>query len=198
MDASMKKPLITPTAELVKEACREFDDQNDLTENALDQLFKLFPENTVPSQVLLKVAALNQLYSTQILAVSEVAKHICANGSELDLALKSGVTTIVDRIAKVTIKEKVRNNFSFASKYCSWHQPDLFPIWDSRVDWYLRRLQRETKFCSSFGSADHWDYPAFHSVMVCLRTTYNLEAFTFKQIDKFLYKYGELATVSEA
>ena len=41
--------------------------------------------------------------------------------------LKAGNPEIVDRIAKVQLSHKIRNNFSFASKYCHWHNPHGVP-----------------------------------------------------------------------
>ena len=39
------------------------------------------------------------------------------------VGLATGSPEIVDKIARVTlsINGKVRNNYSFATKYCSWH-----------------------------------------------------------------------------
>lgn len=197
MEDTVRKPLVRPSVKAVEDACKCFDSDNRAAEDAVGKLFALFASNTDMSNVLLKVAAVNQFYSTQIFAVVDVAKHICSIGEEIDSALSRGVPEIVDRIAKVTIKEKVRNNFSFASKYCSWHQPEHYPIWDSRVDRYLRRLQGEAPFCSSFGKPDNWDYPAFRGVMECLRGTFGLQGVSFKKIDKFLYTYGESVSVNE-
>lgn len=47
---------------------------------------------------------------------------------------------VVDLIARVTVasSEKQLTFYSFASKYCSWHKPNQYPIWDFRVNRYLR------------------------------------------------------------
>ena len=82
-----------PTPELVECACREFDEENRVTENALRNLFQCFPHNTEASEVLLKVLALNDLYSTRIPLnaalipnVFDVASHIHQRGRQIDLA----------------------------------------------------------------------------------------------------------------
>jgi hypothetical protein len=64
----------------------------------------------------------------------DVALHIHRNAQYVDSALAAGSPEIFDKIARVTIRGKEHNFFSFATKYCSWHYPEVYPIWDSRVD----------------------------------------------------------------
>jgi hypothetical protein len=184
----MEAALTIPTQELVRAACKDFD-ENLIVEQALSELFGRYPSNNDLPHVLLKVAALNSLYSTQIFAVVEVARNIHAQ--DIDPALAAGSPEIVHKIAKITIKGKERNNYSFATKYCNWHRPALYPIWDSHVDMYLWRLQKQSHFAKDFDSnAVLWNYPAFREVMTAFRDFYGLGSFTFKEIDKFLWSYG--------
>jgi hypothetical protein len=181
-----------PTAQLVDEAIKKFDEENAVVEDALKKLFTQYPANTNLSHVLLKVVALNRLYSTQIFAVVDVAQHIHRNGTEIDSSLAIGSPEVVDKIAKVTISKsgKERNNFSFATKYCSWHNPESYPIFDTQVDRYLWSLQKQAHFAEFFIKNEFWDYSEFRKVMIAFRTVYGLESFTFKDIDKFLWLYG--------
>lgn len=182
--------LRRPTANLVESACKEFERDNYVVEKALDYLFKQIPKNVELHHVLLKVVTLNSLYSTQILAVRDVASHIHQHGAEVDAALTAGSSEIVDKIAKVTLAAtgRVRNNYSFATKYCSWHRPDLFPIRDSRVDRYLWRMQKQDNFAGCLRrNSDLWEYATFREVMANFRDFYGLAAFPYKQIDKFLW-----------
>ena len=107
-----EEALPVPTADLVRTACREFDQENQLVEEALGELFRQYPSNNNLPHVLLKVVALNGLYAAQILAVEEVARHIHRQAPEIDAALHAGSLVIVDKIAKVAIKGKLRNNYS--------------------------------------------------------------------------------------
>lgn len=193
--AAMNAEVSKPTAELVKKACERFDEDNLIVEQALKELFKQYPNNTDPSHVLLKVVTLNRLYSTQIFAVLDVAQHIARLGQEIDASLTAGSPEIVDKIARVTVSStgKQRINFSFATKYCSWHNPELYPIWDSRVDNYLWALQKQHQFANTeifHSHPDLWDYGKFRDVMIAFRTAYGLSSFTFKDIDKFLWDQG--------
>lgn len=134
-------PLPPLTADFVNVECNAFDHDPStrLTEESLALLLSHFPENNEVTHVLLKVATLNQLYGTNIFAVQMVASHIV--DLRIDTYLRSGSLQVVDLIAKVKIGDKVRNNFSFATKYCSWHNPNTYPIYDDNV--VSAGLQRE-------------------------------------------------------
>jgi hypothetical protein len=80
--------------ERIRAACEAFDRDNPVVEPALTELFTQYPGNDDIRHVLLKVVALNALYSTQIFIYSErvpnvldVALHIHKNAQEIDSAL---------------------------------------------------------------------------------------------------------------
>lgn len=193
-DLTTKAVVITPTKELVEAACEQFDRENLITEQALTDLFGQYPDNINHPHVLLKVVALNRLYSTNMFSVHDVASHIYKQSQDIDAALAIGSPDIVDRIAPVTISTtaKVRSNYSFATKYCSWHNQAAYPIWDSRVDRYFRSLRRQIPsppFLKATGYL--WErYQEFVAIMTAFRDRYELNPLTFKQIDKFLYQHG--------
>ena len=189
----------TPTARLVRAACERFDREESVVENALKELFSLFPGNGNLSHVLLKVVAVNTLYSTQIRAYSEtipnvvdVAQHIHKKAREIDAGMSAGSPEVVETIARVSVPGKGRrNNFSFATKYCSWHKPEAYPIYDRNVQRYLEFLQEKSDFAKGFNvSAAYWTYAQFRGAMEGLRQHYGLGSFTFKEIDKFLWAEG--------
>jgi hypothetical protein len=51
-------------------------------------------------------------------------------------------------------------------------------------------LQREWGFAPDFAVNGDWRYPAFRELISRLRKQYGLEAFSFKQTDKFLHHVG--------
>ena len=73
------------------------------------------------ADILLKVAALNDFYSTNIFSVYPVAKHILS--LNIDDRLMTGDVALVSDIQKVTINGVEKNFYSFATKYCSHHRP---------------------------------------------------------------------------
>lgn len=196
----MEAALTAPTAELVRNACGDFNRENDVTEKALAELFAAYPANDNPSRVLLKVVALNSLYTTRILAVLKLASHISGQGSALDAALATGSPEAVDLVARASPRDVDFTFYSFASKYCNWHQPNLYPIYDSRVDKYLWALKKHGLFqCAAFSQhEDLYKYPQFCLVMTAFREQFGLGSFTFKQIDNFLWSQGQaIWTVAE-
>jgi hypothetical protein len=196
----MTTALEKPTVEAVKIAVREFDEENQTIETALTELFSQYPHNTEESHVLLKVVALNELYSTQIRLYSEriptildVVRHIV--GIKIDADLGMCLPDLVDTIADTTVEGKDhRCYYSFATKYCSWHRPESYPIWDSRVDKYLWRLRNQDRGkqggLRQFEQKELWSYPHFKKVVDDFRIQYRLNEFSYKQIDKFLWSEG--------
>lgn len=195
----MEAALTAPTADLVRAACTEFDRENVVTEKALTDLFAAYPANVDPSRVLLKVVALNSLYSTRILAVLKLAHHIADQGPALDAALAAGSPDAVQAIARIGNGDRDFTFYSFATKYCNWHKPNLYPIYDSRVDKYLWFLKKEGLFQSQALSQqqDLHSYPQFCLAMTAFREQFGLGSFTFKQIDKFLWSQGESIWAAE-
>jgi hypothetical protein len=185
----MTTATLIPNAERVRAACDQFDHEHELVEQTLEALFHQYPENGDPRHVLLKVVAINSLYHTCIFALDVVARHIHAHHKEIDSALAAGSPEIVEKIAKVTVKGKVYNFFSFATKYCSWHNPHAYPIYDTHVDHYLWTLQQHNHF-ASFLHPDLWHYSKFLNIMTNFRNFHGLDSFTFKEIDKFLFLEG--------
>ena len=193
----MNKIIMEPSADDIKQAGAEFDYENQTLEEALRELFGHYPHNTQPAQVLLKVTALNTLYSTQIPlyresipTIFEVARHIV--NLDIDSDLKRGDDGLVSRLAKIEIPpKKVRFNYSFATKYCSWHNPNAYPIFDSRVYTYLCHLVNHGCL-DRFIQKDMWDYPTFKRTIEGFMGRNRLGRFTFKDIDKFLYLQGAM------
>jgi hypothetical protein len=187
------KPKFTlnlPNSVLVREACLLFNEQNRLLESALRELFERYPKNTQPSHVLLKVAAVNALYHTNIYAVETVALHIAEHGAAIDAAFAAGEPEIVDLISRVEVKKgKTRQFFSFASKYASWHRPGEYPIYDSRVYGYLSHVKRETNLFGFLTGTD-WNYARFKGEMSQFREHFQLNDCTYKELDAFLYMEG--------
>ncbi|HLY28770.1 MAG TPA: hypothetical protein VKQ72_20665 [Aggregatilineales bacterium] len=180
--------LPVPTEELVQSYIQQFNQSEDVVEQALSKLFGLFRTNTVHDEVLLKVVALNALYGTGILATRKVAEHIVS--LKIDPGLGAGQTEVVHRIARIEIAGKNRNNYSFATKYCSWHNPIHYPIFDSFVEEMLWGYRKRDGF-SSFQRQDLWQYSQLKQAIEDFRTHYGLSMFDLKDIDKFLWLAGK-------
>lgn len=202
-DFILENKLKQPIPELVREYVSKFDDlssQTGQTDLALRKLFASLPGNAELGDVLLKTSTLNALYATNIFAIYQVAKHI--HNLQIDTRLAAQDPTLVEAIAQVQLSNgKKRRNYSFATKYCSWHSPETFPIYDGFVDNLLwRYAQRDSFFGGEqLGRYEFWnDYPTFARTMFSFRYYYNLQQFTLRQIDKFLWGYARYLSTSTA
>lgn len=186
--------LEAPTLEIVANAAIAFDEENEFAEDALRLLFKDYPHNTDPSHVLLKATTLDRLYSTKVPDIQALAKHILTC-RDLDSLVDKGDALAVERI---TVGEGLRKNYSFATKYCSWHKPEGYPIFDSNVDECLWAYMQQDGFCS-YRDGDLRDYKKFLQVLEAFRQCYDLKKCSHKELDKFLYLKGrEIRAAREA
>lgn len=180
----------TPTVDIVQAAVAHYsaDPRNALADRTLRMLFDTYPLNSDAVHVLHKVALLNALYSTQIYDVITVAQHIVSR--EIDSRLKAGDLNLVAEVAKVTFKNKVRTNYSFATKYCSWHSAESFPIYDDFVRKRLLAYQKIYPF-AEFTAETLKDYKAFVKVLASFRDKFKLSSVCIRDIDKFLWLEGK-------
>lgn len=161
-----------------------------LQESALDKLFFLtYPDNKDIDDVLIKVSALNDFYSTNIFSPFKIAKHIIE--LEIDERLMAGDVTLVNDIAMVDMGNGTMKNFySFATKYCSHHKHLDYPIYDSYVDKLLRYFRDADRF-SKFGNDDLKEYMKFKNILIEFSNFYDLAPYTLKDIDKYLWQLGK-------
>lgn len=161
-----------------------------LQESSLNKLFfKTYPLNTDLDDVLIKVCALNDFYSTNIFSPFTVAKHIVALKIDGDLA--SDNLEIVNKIGIVKMNNNKSINFySFATKYCSHHKPMVYPIYDSYVEKILIYFKKKDNFFD-FSRQDLRSYVKFRDILMQFREYYSLRQFNLKQIDQYLWQAGK-------
>ena len=136
--------VLTPCKEEVEKYLNLWNSLPDYVsqESALDKLFfGDFKYNDNLENILIKCSVLNDFYSTNIFKIYSVAVHILS--LDIDERLSKGDPTLVDDIAKVTISGKSKYFYSFASKYCSHHNPNEYPIYDSYVEKVLKYFRKQ-------------------------------------------------------
>jgi hypothetical protein len=180
--------LDRPTKQLIEKYGMQFGQKNSAEEEAIKELCKTFPDNKDYKGVLLKSIVINELYFTGIIAIKNVARHIFE--LDIDARLKQGDPEVVDQIAKLTINGKERRNYSFATKYCSFHNPSAYPIYDSFVDRVLRAYQKQDAF-SSVALGDLKEYRRFKEVLQGFVNFYDLGKPGARELDYFLYGFGK-------
>lgn len=175
--------------ELMEGLAREFDSvlRYRVAEDALTQLVSQHPLNDGLPSVLLKVVTLNALYSTQIFATFDLAAHIVH--SDVDSLLDGDPRRAVEVIASVELGGKKRHLYSFASKYCSWHRPAVFPIMDALVKRVLWAYGEPVGV--QLRKADLNDYRTFYSALQAFVNHFGLTSMTWKDLDKGLWMLGK-------
>lgn len=180
-----------------------------IQEEVLQYLVKIYPNHSIKEAVETKVKLLNLFYSTGIQAVNVAAQQILSIES-IDVRLKKGERTLVNEIAKVNLSNnKTRNNYSFATKYCAYHKPRLYPIYDSVVAKVFIRLfekgllpkykysRRHSVEPNTFTKKEFAeklkDYKFFCYIYVYFRKEYDLRGLTFRQIDSYLWGAFKIA-----
>ncbi len=102
------------------------------TDRALNALAEQFPD-CGPESALLKVAALNQLYRTNVYAVARMAEHVGrVMAAQNDGTLEADLVERLATLPTATDDEKGRVFLSFASKFVHFYvDRERFPIYDS-------------------------------------------------------------------
>ena len=160
-----------------------------LQEKSLDKLFyKTYPKNNDINDVLIKASTLNDFYSTNIFSIFTVAKRIIE--LNIDERLNANDMELVNDIATISIKGKQKYFYSFATKYCSHHKPNDYPIYDYFVGKMMIYFNEIDKY-SDFKKADLRNYVTFKKTLLDFKEYYELNRFTLKEIDLYLWQAGK-------
>lgn len=184
-----------PSADQVNHMLTIWEEQAELNPWSVYQLqaeivedyFKKHPENKNKRDVLTKSHLLNSLYHTRI---SNEHLNIMANNivnvvEDCDQRLAEPDLVLVNKIADID-----KYYFSFATKYCSFHHREYYPIYDKFVDRALWYFRCEFNF-DNFNRCNLKNYPVFYASMTNFINHYNLEEFTWTEIDKYLWLVGK-------
>jgi hypothetical protein len=189
------KKLQTPSNKLIAHYIDKFEksDRYVKADDAIVNLFQAFPNNKKLEDILLKISVINDLYSTNIFSTYIMAKHI--QKINIDQDLKKGNPDVVKKIAighsiKSTKSKKKLNFYSFATKYCNWHNQSDYAIYDSFVKKILLAYKKRDKF-SDFKEADLKDFIKFKKIISDFKDFYQITKYDLKKIDKFLWIYGK-------
>jgi len=177
-----------PTREYIEKLLKEYRDSYfSPTDGTLSKIFKIFPKNNDIREVLAKVVLLNSLYNTNIFDQYPVAEHITR--LSVDKALSEGSTSIIAKIARVKFGHKERYLYSFATKYCSWHFPERFFIYDYFVDCIIWEYKKRFGF-GSFFRYELKEYERYHEILLNFVDFFRLVGTSKKKLDEFLWLEG--------
>lgn len=164
-----------------------------VTEKAVRQVFQQWPGNAILEQVLVKVTVLNRLYNTNVFDVYRMSNHIM--NLRFDERLEKGDLGLVDSVRRghgvFTKRGNERDFYSFATKYCHWHRPDSFPIYDSFASQALKCLAEALGiFGKPLRSDQLSNYQGYKEAIDALAVRLGVADWNYKQLDKALWMYG--------
>lgn len=158
-------------------------------EIALNKLFmEICKHNDCIEDILIKCSSLNDFYSTNIFDIHTVAQHILS--LKIDKRLENGDLSLVNKIAHVEVNGKDHFFYSFATKYCSHHQPECYAIYDRYVEKVLLSMNSRDPFMD-FKVEDLKDYETYMKVIKAFQQRYSLTQYSIKQLDQYLWQLGK-------
>lgn len=174
-----------------------------IQEEILQCLLKRFPDHKKYAAVETKAKLLNLFYSTSINAIALMSRHIFEI-KKIDERLDKGDKKLVADIANLVFPDgKERNNYSFATKYCAYHQPTRYPIFDRIVESVFISLFKNNKldgykytrtnintsraFSISAFKERLKDYTFYVQIYDSFMKQYDLQSFTYRQVDSYLW-----------
>lgn len=136
--------------------------------NLITRCLKRFPDNTDPDVVAMKIGLIDITNSTHLsqykskISIVSLAKKI-AKIENIDERIKNGDPTVVNEIAN----NKNINLFSFATKYCCYHNRNLYEnddysIYDTVLKEYLPLYFKEIKKGTIQKWKDNCDYESYN------------------------------------
>lgn len=185
-----KNNLVAPDVELINLYNSQFlnDSRYNLADDVLSLIFQHYPENNDINHILTKVVLLNGLYFTNVFATIEMAQHI--KKMNIDSQLREGSAEVVEKIAILSIRGKTRRHYSFATKYCSWHFPQKYPIFDNLVERLLWNFKKQFGF-DQFDRPDLREYEKYRNILLSFRSYFSLDNCSYKEVDRFLWIYAK-------
>lgn len=153
-------------------------------------------ENNSLDKVLLKVSLINSLYSTVIFDIIGLSEYI-SKISGLDPLIALGSTEAVDKIRawESPEGEKERDVYSFATKFCSFHKPDSYPIFDNLIAKELYLLNKKLSLMKKITHKNLRDYNIFKQFVDAFHNKYGFS--NYKEFDQGLWLYAKYRNIKE-
>jgi hypothetical protein len=108
---------------------------------------------------------------------------------KFDQRLESGEVDLVEKLTPMELGGKTRRLYSFATKYCHYHAPGRFVIYDSYVEQMLIAFIGLNNF-TPFDRAILKKYDQFSTKLSDFRNCFSLNEFSLQDLDLFLWLEG--------
>lgn len=145
------------------------------------------PLNDDVCEIIVKISTMeHHQIDDRLCSRRAMAEHIAA--LQMDPALQQGRPEVVDAVARLSVHHR-DYFYSFASQYCNWHNPSAYPIYDlsmhNLLTFYWKKCQH-----TELLNDDLHDYPRFKDRVVEFRKQIGMEKYDYKELDKFVWIYG--------
>jgi len=164
-----------------------------LTWSKIDSLlyneFNKYDKNTDINDVGYKIVILDRLYNCNLkIDISKVTSKFITLDIDEKLSSNDAVD-LVNQLANLNftigrkdVKQNRRIGLVFASKYCHFHKPERFPIYDRYVRIALAKL-----FCKKTSEYE-WNYKSFKDDVDIIKKSLGAR---YKELDEYLWLYGQ-------
>lgn len=150
--------------------------------------FKNNPLNENSEEIVIKISTMEHNEIDQLINSRRIMGDHIASLS-IDAALQQGSPDVVSSIAHLEVRHKPYFFYSFATRYCNWHRMDAYPVYDLAMhkvlEFYWKATDQGTLLTDEL-----FYYPRFKELVVSFRQQLLLDALNFKELDKFIWIYG--------
>lgn len=190
-----KQVYLLDENEIEKENNKFSHDNKYEEETLLMDIFRKYPLNDNIETVAMKIAVLDMVNSTNFvrykkkISLREMATYIC-NITDFDERVKNGDPTLVNELAKTNGNI---NLFSFASKYCTYHnvavyKNDDYSIYDGIVAKHLPKYSENLTKSRIEQWRNNLDYSSFVNCITEILDKNNIHIdFRRRKFDYYLW-----------
>jgi len=194
-------PALNLTTQILN-ACSEVFSRHPryaLADQAIRKIVDFIPGNSALPDILAKVSVIKTLYATPFYDIFSFAKHVISV-SEFDRFLQNGDFAAVNRIRKghgikLKVSTKEIDLYSFSTKYCSFHNPLSYPIYNNLVANLVTKLNSRCRFSPGLQRSDLLDYETYRDAIDAMVESLDLRTYGYKSLDQGLWVLAKYHSV---
>lgn len=162
-------------------------------EATLNKLITAYPNHRNFDEVLVKCMCINTAYST-MLNKNDLVE--IADGIAKSIAFSTYISTHPVNAVNFIASIGTHRHYSFATKYCALHFPNLYPIFDKFAFEALRYYNDPKNGYTPFWgkritrAACH-NYQTYIDIYNAFINAYGLHTFSYREIDKYLWHFAK-------
>ena len=145
------------------------------------------PKNTDLREVLLKTTAVGDPDCTMREANHDMASNIVS--LNIDHRLSTLDTQLVNEIAELGTADRNKYFYTFATRYCNYHSPKAYPIYDKLSSEILLLFFQKVKD-QDLADNTLLDYGQYKQAMEEFSKSFQVKGLDYWELDKFLWLYG--------